>query len=93
MTRSHRLDDSWMQDAACTTEPELPWISEPEDVRLGEEAAMAVVCEACPVRAACDRYADLADITGGFWAGHHRTPDGPWLTFAPGVRRGSGDAA
>ena len=90
---STRLDETWMDAAACRARPDLPWISEPEDVGLGEEAAMANVCEHCPVRAACDRYADQANITGGFWAGHHRTPHGPLLAFTPGLPSGADDAA
>lgn len=82
-----RPDNSWMDDAACRTRPDLGWIKEPEDVGLGEEATMAVVCDGCPVQQACDEYALAMGVTGGFWAGHHRTPDGPLITF------GAGDAA
>ncbi len=79
-------DLNWTDDAACRSRMDLPWLAEPEDVGLFEEARMARVCDTCPVRAACATFADLADITGGFWAGHHRTPDGPLLTW-------TGDAA
>jgi hypothetical protein len=92
-TGGPRLDEDWMDDAACRSRLDLGWLKEPEDVGLGEEATMATVCDVCPVRTQCDHYADLANITGGFWAGHHRTPDGPLLSFVPGVRPGSGDAA
>ena len=50
-----RLDETWMDAAACRTRSDLPWISEPEEVALCEEAAMANVCDGCPVSTACDR--------------------------------------
>ena len=45
---------------------------------------MAVICSRCPVLADCEAYVEAADITGGFWAGHHRTPDGPLLPSRSG---------
>lgn len=80
------LDTGWMAHAACLWRPDLGWLKGPEDVGLGEEATMAVVCEHCPVHVACAVYADAAEVTGGFWAGHHRTHDGPMLPL-------TGDAA
>ena len=85
----NRPDDSWMDAAACRARPDLGWLKEPEHVGLGEESTMAVVCDRCPVREFCDEYALTMHVTGVFWAGHHRTPDGPLLTW---VGR-SGDAA
>lgn len=80
------LDTGWTVDAACTWHPDLGWLKEPEDVGLGEEATMAVICERCPVHVACAVFADAAEVTAGFWAGHHRTTSGPMLPL-------TGDAA
>jgi len=80
------LDTAWMVDAACINRPDLGWLKDPDRVGLGEEAAMAMVCEHCPVHVACAVYADDAEVTAGFWAGHHRTTDGPMLPL-------EGDAA
>ena len=81
-----RPDTTWMDHAACADRPDLGWINEPEDVGLGEESTMAVVCSRCPVVADCEQYVAEAEVTGGFWAGHHRTPLGPCLPL-------TGDAA
>lgn len=83
-------DVEWMNDALCARNPGLGWLNDPEFVGLGEEATMSVICGRCPVLADCEAYVQAADITGGFWAGHHRTPEGPLLTFAPAA---AGDAA
>ena len=69
----------WMDRAACKSRPDLGWLAEPEDVGFGEEATMAVVCQRCPVLGRCGDYAERTEVTGGFWAGHHRTPSGPLL--------------
>lgn len=79
-------DTTWMNQAACAARPDLAWLAEPEDVGFGEETAMAMVCARCPVQYACEDYTSRAAVTGGFWAGHHRTPDGPLLPV-------TGDAA
>ena len=71
----------WRAEAACQSRQDLGWLAEPENVGLGEEATMAVLCDRCPVRAACAAYVDDTGVTGGFWAGHHRTPSGPMLPF------------
>ena len=73
------LDVTWMADAACAHRPHLGWIKDPDQVDLAEECTMAVICLRCPVLGDCAAYVDAAGITGGFWAGHHRTPDGPLL--------------
>ena len=80
------LDVDWMNEALCARNLHLGWLKEPHVVGLGEEATMSVICSRCPVLAECEAYVQAADITGGFWAGHHRTPDGPLLPVA-------GDAA
>ena len=84
------LDLDWMDDALCADNLHLGWLKEPHVIGLGEEATMSVTCSRCPVLADCEAHVEAAEITGGFWAGHHRTPDGPLLTFAPPV---AGDAA
>lgn len=84
------LDVEWMNDALCGRNPHLGWLNDPHLAGLGEEATMSVICARCPVLADCEAYVEAAEITGGFWAGHHRTPEGPLLTFAPPV---AGDAA
>ncbi len=80
------LDLNWMDDALCAVNLHLGWLKEPHVVGLGEEATMSVTCSRCPVLADCEAYVEEAEITGGFWAGHHRTPEGPLLPVA-------GDAA
>jgi hypothetical protein len=80
----------WMTDALCAAHPGLGWLNDPHLVGLGEEATMAVVCSRCPVVADCAAYVHAVGITGGFWAGHHRTPDGPLL---PATAPAAGDAA
>ena len=77
-------DTRWMTRALCARNLHLGWVNDPHLVGLGEEATMAVICSRCPVLGACETYVHAAGITGGFWAGHHRTPDGPLLSFAGG---------
>jgi hypothetical protein len=79
-------DIDWMSHAACRTRADLAWLAEPEQVDAAQEAAMVMVCARCPVLVACETYTEATDVTGGFWAGHHRTPYGPLLPLA-------GDAA
>jgi hypothetical protein len=83
------LDLDWMDDALCARNPDLGWLNEPHLVGLGDEATMSVICSRCPVLAECEAFVQAGDITGGFWAGHHRTPEGPLLPVAPFA----GDAA
>ena len=84
------LDTGWMANALCAMNLTLGWLNDPHLVGLGEEATMSVICSRCPVLADCEAYVQAAEITGGFWAGHHRTPDGPLLPVVPPV---AGDAA
>ena len=80
------VDTNWMANALCARNLHLGWLKDPHLVGLGEEATMSVICSRCPVLADCEAYVEAADITGGFWAGHHRTSEGPLLPVA-------GDAA
>jgi len=73
-----------MTAAACTHQPDLPWIGDLETTTTSERLAMAAVCAGCPVVAACDRYATDQDMTGGFWAGTPRDLDAPANLVGPG---------
>jgi hypothetical protein len=66
--------EPWMRRADCRSHPQLPWIRDPEDVRLAEEARMAVVCLRCSMFTACRRYAEREGVTSGYWAGEFRDP-------------------
>ena len=77
----HRDPDmTWMAHGECLNWPQLGWVKDHNQVGLGEESTMRVVCAHCPVRAACEDFVDKAGITGGFWAGRHRTYFGPCLS-------------
>jgi hypothetical protein len=90
MSTTHPGTD-WMTHALCARNLHLGWLNDPETVGVGEEATMSVICSRCPVHTQCEAYAQATDITGGFWAGHHRTPEGPLLPLVePSV---TGDAA
>lgn len=77
-------DASWMSAAACTNQPNLPWIGDFETTTTGQRLVMAAVCSGCPVLTACDRYATDQDLTGGFWAGAPRDLDAPANLVGPG---------
>lgn len=70
--RAPRLQTDWMADAACVHMPGLPWIENPRRVPDVLLDLMAEACAACPVRTACEIFADQAHITAGFWAGESR---------------------
>lgn len=63
---------AWMTRAACADVPELPWLVESEHVTAFKAARMRSICSACPVRGACERYADDQHMTVGWWAGQDR---------------------
>jgi hypothetical protein len=69
----------WMREAACRRIPDLPWVADrgTAPVVLGE--LMADVCAACPVRDACAAFVVDEKITGGYWAGAHRTAKEVWV--------------
>lgn len=62
----------WMSEAACRRYPKLGWVTDTILLGLGERSTMAVICERCPVRTACEQYVQDKQITGGFWAGQDR---------------------
>lgn len=92
MNTHHHLNLDWMDDALCARprNKDLGWLNDPHLVGLGEEATMAVICSRCPVLTECEAYVEAVKVTGGFWAGHHRTPHGSLLPVALPV---AGDAA
>ena len=52
----------------------LPWIEDPNRLEARRSRpVMAALCDACPVRANCEAFAEAAKITAGFWAGEWRT--------------------
>ena len=66
------LFEPWMDDALCAQRPELGWLSDADQVGIGETATMAVTCDRCPVLRNCGTYVEREGIEGGFWAGAHR---------------------
>ena len=86
-------DTDWMDQAGCKRVPDLPWIEDPENVTVQQEACMTVVCLGCPVVAECRAYIGRHEITAGFWAGLHHTPDGPLIPFTGPGSRWDGEAA
>lgn len=59
---------NWADKAECRGLLELPWQSDkrPDD---GWMAAMAEVCDSCPIRRECATSALSLKDSGGFWAG------------------------
>jgi hypothetical protein len=72
VTRARLVEVTWMEEAACVDAPRLPWVAEPDETSLVDDAAMRTVCAGCPVLAECEEYVRAARIGAGFWAGHHR---------------------
>ena len=65
--------NKWIDSASCVVErPELPWTGEWFDATLGQLAAMARTCHACPVLGECFAFAGRVQATAGFWAGSSR---------------------
>jgi hypothetical protein len=77
----------WMEDAACRGFPELPWTGDSPEVHTVYRQAMRAVCWSCPVRAACEAYADQQGITGGFWAGRFYPRFEPPAVWRPSTDR------
>jgi hypothetical protein len=71
-------DTDWMDDAACNGQPTKWWFPDegPGRGTATNYARARVVCAGCPVREACDNYANhtltYAEAGEGMWAG--RTP-------------------
>ena len=66
------LLEPWMDDASCARHPELAWLSDADQVGIGEAATMAVICDRCLVHRECAAFVKRESIDGGFWAGEHR---------------------
>lgn len=64
----------WMRYAACAQigDAVLPWTTDTHRLPTVLVEMMREVCDACPVRLACDAYATTEGVTGGFWAGMDR---------------------
>jgi hypothetical protein len=64
--------------AVCRAFPELPWLSDRDQVTEGDRIGMVGACRACGVVEACAAFVITERITGGFWAGAFRDlPDLP----------------
>jgi len=75
MTGPAAASTAWMVDALCAQRLDLPWTVDVHQVGTWERVTMAVLCDRCPVRTACDSYADQLGAGAGFWAGSHRDTD------------------
>lgn len=64
--------ESWMRLAVCQAFPELPWLSDRDQVTAVDRNGMAAACRACGVVEACTAFVIAEQITGGFWAGEFR---------------------
>lgn len=70
--------ESWMRLAVCRAFPELPWLSDRDQVTEVDRIGMVGACRACGVVEACAAFVIAEQITGGFWAGEFRDlPDLP----------------
>jgi len=70
--------ESCMRFAVCQTFPELPWLSDRDQVTEADRLRMVGACRACGVVEACATFAITEQITGGFWACEFRDqPDLP----------------
>jgi hypothetical protein len=71
----------WASRAACASRADLPWTTDatvlmttlPRARARRVVAAMARVCDGCPVRTECAAHAEAIEATGGWWAGTDRS--------------------
>lgn len=72
-------NSDWMGHAWCARVPNLPWLTDTDQLprRLVEQ--MAAICRACPVRDQCAAYVEVAEVSGGFWAGSDRARADVWV--------------
>ena len=61
-----------MRQGACGSRPDLPWLTDTENLTKAAVRDLARVCRACPVRVLCSADVVEHDITGGYWAGKDR---------------------
>lgn len=66
------LDHQWMSQATCVRRADLPWTEDAHRVEDEVREVMARVCQRCPVRGCCRRYATDCCASAGFWAGGFR---------------------
>lgn len=71
-----------MDRAACAQWPDLLWLGGVQPDR-SEVDAMRRICAACPVRTACQRFADDAGACAGWWAGRSYNRGGPSKPLRP----------
>lgn len=67
-----RLDETWMDEAACSdADPELffPLVSHRRGGTSRVTKRAKAICSRCPVAGACLRYAIEADVRFGIWGG------------------------
>lgn len=69
------LDTRWMADALCARFWGMPWTESRIPALMAE--LMTETCAACPVRDACERFVQDAEITAGWWAGASRNDRRP----------------
>jgi hypothetical protein len=62
----------WMRFAVCQDFPELPWLSDRDQVTDTKRLRMVGVCRACGVVERCMAFVTAEQISGGFWAGEFR---------------------
>lgn len=67
-----QYDHAWMTRACCAQRLDLPWTEDAHRVDEATREAMARVCQTCPVRGDCRRYATGTYVSAGFWAGVFR---------------------
>jgi len=72
------MQNNWMSNAKCQDRLELPWTAEAPDVGQPDVDRMREVCAACPVLAACSKYAEETEVCSGFWAGEWRIVERVW---------------
>ena len=81
--------EGWMRLAVCQDFPELPWLSDRDEVTGAERLAMVGVCRSCGVFERCAAFVAREPISGGFWAGEFRdlpdVPDAPEAPDRPSV--------
>lgn len=78
-------DTAWMGRGDCVTRSDLPWLDDIARVSRWQHLGMQAVCAGCPVLAACAAYVQVAQVSGGFWAGGDRDPDAGMPTAVQGV--------
>jgi hypothetical protein len=66
------LPEAWMRLAVCQAFPELPWLSDHDQVTDVDRLRMVAACRSCGAFERCSAFVTRDSITGGFWAGEFR---------------------